>query len=286
MRTHNPLAQAMGFLGDSMTGGTDYAAERMLRDEQRISSKTKRLPKRMDPGEREIWTSLGFEFGNDIDDLFVSVVLPLGWDTVPDPSHSMYVNVVDDRGRRRARYFYKGSFFDREAIMWNAERRFRCEQSWSIDRGDNEIAVCVLDNGAGGREIHRTAAFKYTPISKEEKRWETGERVDALAYAEASAWLEARFPECNNPLAYWSLPNEIDVAAFPEGYVFEADGGAVIAKHGAVRHRVAFDSNGSLLHGASRGVEAGDFDDYRKTAAWAALIANQPADPRPAKKGR
>ncbi len=55
------------------------------------------------------------------DDLFLGVKLPDGWKK-ESTDHSMWNNLVDDKGRIRAKFFYKASFYDRDAFV-NFERR-------------------------------------------------------------------------------------------------------------------------------------------------------------------
>lgn len=278
-------AQMVGFLADAMSGGTDYAAERMEREAQALVVVTKRFPKRMDPGERQIWEALGFKFGPNLDDLFMQATMPPGWDQCPDPGHSMYVHIIDDRGRRRGQYFYKGSFYDREAIMWGAERRFTCEQDYS-DRSRDRIVMLVKDCR---RVIHRMPAHRVVAKGNE-KSWETSERVENEARTEAWAWLKARFPEADNPLAYWSLPDEIDFDLFPSKHEFMVYGSAgdviVTFPPSGARGEIRFDEGGQVksCNLSALGGGCGSQDEiWRKVKAWAALIANQPNDPRPRK---
>jgi len=56
-------------------------------------------------------------------ELFMKVELPKGWKIKPT-DHSMWSNLVDDKGRERASIFYKAAFYDRDAHL-NFNRRFR-----------------------------------------------------------------------------------------------------------------------------------------------------------------
>ena len=57
------------------------------------------------------------------DPLFLDVVLPKGWKK-EHTSHSMWNNLVDDKGRVRAIFFYKAAFYDRDAFI-SFERRYK-----------------------------------------------------------------------------------------------------------------------------------------------------------------
>ena len=56
-------------------------------------------------------------------ELFINVELPKGWSIKPT-DHSMWSNLVDDKGRERASIFYKAAFYDRDAHL-SFNRRFR-----------------------------------------------------------------------------------------------------------------------------------------------------------------
>jgi len=56
-------------------------------------------------------------------ELFIKVELPKGWSIKPT-SHSMWSNLIDDKGRERASIFYKAAFYDRDAHL-SFNRRFR-----------------------------------------------------------------------------------------------------------------------------------------------------------------
>lgn len=50
------------------------------------------------------------------DDMFLGVQLPTGWKK-QSTDHSMWNNLVDDKGRIRASIFYKAAFYDRETFI-------------------------------------------------------------------------------------------------------------------------------------------------------------------------
>lgn len=70
---------------------------------------------------RPVWEKLGFEFGSDADDIFVNVKFPNGWrKKVTD--QDMWSKLLDDKGRERARIFYKAAFYDRSAQISRSPR--------------------------------------------------------------------------------------------------------------------------------------------------------------------
>lgn len=59
---------------------------------------------------------MGITRGKDIDDLFCEATLPAGWKKVPT-DHSMWSDLVDETGKKRAAIFYKAAFYDRRAHL-------------------------------------------------------------------------------------------------------------------------------------------------------------------------
>ena len=65
---------------------------------------------------------MGIKIIEDKDDLFMEVELPTGW-SLKRTDHSMWSNLIDNKGRERASIFYKAAFYDRDAFI-NFNRRF------------------------------------------------------------------------------------------------------------------------------------------------------------------
>jgi hypothetical protein len=71
------------------------------------------------PKECDNWAALeaaGVKRLGDADDLFVNVQLPPGW-RKQATDHSMWSDLLDEKGSKRAAIFYKGAFYDRRAFM-------------------------------------------------------------------------------------------------------------------------------------------------------------------------
>ncbi len=67
---------------------------------------------------RETLEKAGVVFGEPLatDPMFSPVELPFGWKKVPT-NHSMWSNLVDDKGNVVAGIFYKAAFYDRRAFV-------------------------------------------------------------------------------------------------------------------------------------------------------------------------
>ncbi len=92
--------------------------------------------------ERERWEALGFVFGppvhsGDDPQLWVEVVFPLGWTVVPT-DHSMWSDILDAQGRKRAMMFYKAAFYDQKAHV-QLERRYDTRRDYA-GRGVGDAA--------------------------------------------------------------------------------------------------------------------------------------------------
>jgi hypothetical protein len=164
---------------------------------------------------KELFEKLGFKFGRAVDKLLQEAELPKGWTKVPSPSHSSYSYVLDEKGRGRWQIYYKGAFYDRCADGYSLQRRYVVQAQQDYDQkhdrkrdGETPIWGEVLDYGVlfdpketyhGGvkpKVIH--SGEKFTP-----KDVFDIDRVRKMVCLEMEMWIDARFPDYGNPLAYW-----------------------------------------------------------------------------------
>lgn len=59
---------------------------------------------------------MGVVRGEKVDEIFYRAVLPEGWKIVPT-DHSMWSDLVDASGTKKASIFYKAAFYDRRASI-------------------------------------------------------------------------------------------------------------------------------------------------------------------------
>lgn len=147
------------------------------------------LPTDMRPSDREALEAAGVVFGaaHDGDPIFCHVTLPTGWRKVAT-DHSMWSNLLDANGRKRAMIFYKAAFYDRSA-------RLHCCPRYNATADYDTNQPQVEDGGV--------AIWTGTPIPVEnEKPWEANEKARELA----QAWLSERRPDYMNVTAYWDEP--------------------------------------------------------------------------------
>lgn len=124
------------------------------------------------------------------DDMFQYVALPQAWKKVAT-DHYMWSKLVDEKGRERARIFYKAAVYDRSARI-SLSCRFGV--SFDYDRFDKEN-IGVTNVTDGGKVVHTTEPIP----ANGEKRYETSDKANKIAVE----WLDTNHPDWRNPVAYW-----------------------------------------------------------------------------------
>lgn len=141
------------------------------------------LPTEMGVEREAVTKATGIQFGDPVDDLFVNVTLPDGW-SKRATDHSMWSELVDDRGRVRATIFYKAAFYDRRATM-HFSRFFTIDGDY--DKGEvhvvNTSGDLVKDFGSADRTVSSDGYYALCD--------------------EAQAWLDKNHPENGGSFAYW-----------------------------------------------------------------------------------
>ena len=99
-----------------ITGDGPAAIERQEKRGQDALVRSQVLPIKCLRCSREQIEELGVVFGEPVDDLFINVTLPDGWEVRPT-DHSMWSELVDDEDTVRASIFYKAAFYDRDAFI-------------------------------------------------------------------------------------------------------------------------------------------------------------------------
>lgn len=144
---------------------------------------------------KEQYEKIGIKIIEEYDDLFFNVKLPEGWEIKPT-EHSMWNEVMDDKGRKRMTFFYKGAFYDRDAFV-NFEQRFTyCERPFDDyqthatyeERQPKEWYGVVYDCG---KEIFRTQGI----IKKD--------YFDESLNQQCIEYLNKNYPNYKDINAYW-----------------------------------------------------------------------------------
>lgn len=144
---------------------------------------------------RKPWEALGFRFGKTVDEIFVETKFPKGWKKKPT-DHSMWSEIVDDKGRVRGMIFYKAAFYDRSAHA-HLSRRFDVMDDYA-----KPLATISVKDACG------EASFKVSGL--EQPDW-SGDRAEAErreakkdeARQICLQFLRTNYPDYENPCAYW-----------------------------------------------------------------------------------
>ncbi len=144
------------------------------------------------PDVKSILESWGFKFLGLVpgDPIFQRVEFPSGWKKEAT-DHSMWSHLIDEKGRKRGAIFYKAAFYDRSAHL-SLNRRFLILCDYDRLDKKHEIVMKVMD----GDDVIFSTDVVSEPA---ERRWEVTDAQTSIA----KQWLEERFPDFENPAAYW-----------------------------------------------------------------------------------
>jgi len=123
------------------------------------------------------------------DKVFQYATLPAGWRKQPT-DHSMWSDLLDDKGRKRASIFYKAAFYDRSARL-NVVHRFGIRKDWE---NEANIAMRVEDCGR--------IVFE-APVVPEPKDYAARDAREKEQIAICEAWLNERYPQWRDASEHW-----------------------------------------------------------------------------------
>lgn len=189
----NPL----GVLLDAMAGGSSNAIERQEAAGQAELCMSDVLPVQGIEEVRGIIEAAGGSIGDHVhgDTMFRNVKLPPGWKKRAT-DHSMWSDLIDDKGRKRAGIFYKAAFYDRSAHISSC-RRFNMDRYGSTLTTDGELSAKVTD-ACGLVEYSVTGKID---LNDEERSREYKLR-DRLT-EQLETWLNENYPNWKDASAYW-----------------------------------------------------------------------------------
>lgn len=172
------------------SGNASEGLETVQNAEQSRVRNSSRLPRDMSPSQAA-FEALGFTFTDIGDDVLFEATLPEGWSTQESPGSSiLWENLIDDKGRVRGTYCYKGAFYDRYGHMSLSCRYHLTYQNVDPDNWDSPINVVVTD--ADGSVIFNAGQCKKA-YSKEYNK----------LVAKAEKYLKSNYPEWEDATKYW-----------------------------------------------------------------------------------
>lgn len=189
----NPI---LGLLTMMSEGGKGILAQEAQGQRSFVGSDT--LPTNIrndkDFNSKEILEAAGLKFLGPVEDdkMFQYVEFPQGWKKVVT-DHSMWSDLVDDKGRVRASIFYKAAFYDRSAHM-DISTRFRVSRDYDLQNKENVAVTCVTDDG---KVVYTTEPIQLPKDTKQ--KYEITDQAENIAIK----WLDEHYPDWQNPGAYW-----------------------------------------------------------------------------------
>lgn len=192
------MALATGDIGNFLVATTPGGIEMQEAAGQRALVASAVLPVK---GPWPILTSMGIKNLSAVqgDDLFCNVELPPGWQKRAT-DHSMWSELVDDKGRKRASIFYKAAFYDRDAFM-HVTHFIDLETVYYQPDGETPHDWDTSGGPACSRiEVRDKAGVVHQRSELIQSR--DYEATDAASVA-MKAWADEHFPDRGNPLAYW-----------------------------------------------------------------------------------
>jgi len=203
------LALLNGDLENAVISATPGGIEAQEKQGQKNFINSTTLPKDIRGARNEnphvILANFGIVFGEDADDLFCYVSLPNGWKKVPT-NHSMWSDLIDEKGRVRANIFYKAAFYDRSAHMHLCKRysyQIRPVNGWEENYTKDEWCAVVTD---GDKVIWKSESIDPEPPydkSTNSTEWrEWYDKKQELGNV-AKARLDEIYPDWESSSAYW-----------------------------------------------------------------------------------
>lgn len=200
-REQNQVVRSKGRLPRRTNGGIPDAARFAgIEDDMEYDQRKEIVDRNIEQFTKDQYAKMGIEVTGEYDDMFFSVILPEGWEIKPT-DHSMWNNVVDDKDRIRINFFYKGSFWDRDAFV-----NFNTRYGFSVQPFDNyESDASYEDRKLKPWTVYATDCGKniatitvYTP--KDNKDYLNS---DEMLRKEGIKYLDETYPEWRDINAYW-----------------------------------------------------------------------------------
>jgi hypothetical protein len=186
--SYDPKLEGMLALAIAMgTGSASEGLEATQNAEQNRARSLCRLPKDMRPS-REAFEALGFKFEDIGDDVLCQATLPEGWTLKSDGGYWTYL--IDEKGRERGSYFYKGAFYDRSGHMVLKQRFHISTQNIDPENWDSPIRITVVDFDGTVLFDAGQCEKDYSDESKELKQ-------------QARGYLSSNYPEWEDETKYW-----------------------------------------------------------------------------------
>ena len=149
---------------------------------------------------KQQYEKMGITIVKEYDDLFWSVSLPECW-KIEATDHSMWNNLFDNNGRKRANFFYKAAFYDRDAFI-NFDTRYHATVDHVADANSN-YEVWKSSDYQGTVKDGETVIFS-TECVPATGSYDGDDKVKDALQKKLDQYMEANYPDYKNIHAYWN----------------------------------------------------------------------------------
>lgn len=147
------------------------------------------------------YEKMGIKIIDEYDDLFWNVQLPDGWE-IEATNHSMWNNLIDNNGRKRASFFYKAAFYDRDAFI-NFETRYTTCIDHTLEYAEVGYDEWCKSPSIG--YVKDCGIIIYSTVSRPsfEDYLEQREKTEKPINEELNKYMNEHYPNYKDVNAYW-----------------------------------------------------------------------------------
>lgn len=145
------------------------------------------------------YEKMGIIITDEYDDLFWNVILPEGWKT-KSTEHHLWTDLVDNKGKKRAFFFYKGSFWDRDAFI-NFSTRYHAGVDHTADPS-SPYEIWKKSDYQGTVEDGNKVIFSTECIAATGS-FDGDDKVKAILQEKVDKYMEENYPDYMDIHAYW-----------------------------------------------------------------------------------
>lgn len=148
---------------------------------------------------KQQYEKMGITIVSEFDDLFWNVTLPDGW-KIKATEHSMWNNLVDHKNRKRANFFYKAAFYDRDAFI-NFDTRFNLCVGHIADP-DSDYEVWKNSDYQGTIKDGEEVIFS-TECVPSTGNYNDDDKIRDTLRKMLHSFMEDKYPDYGDINAYW-----------------------------------------------------------------------------------
>lgn len=146
------------------------------------------------------YEKMGIKIIDNSDDLFWGVQLPGGWE-IKATDHSMWNDLIDDKGRVRATFFYKAAFYDRDAFI-NFNTRYTTCVDHTADYAEVDYERWRKSPSIG--YVKDCGEIIYSTATKDSSEYyHRQEKIEKGIKEELEKYMAEHYPDYEDVNAYW-----------------------------------------------------------------------------------